>query len=146
MLGTPHLSTVKKIASSAVGLPLSAARTTIGAAVGAAHEAARAVRPGKHEGARPTPSAPREATADQGGPAGTSGAVEPEEPQVDIDPETPVNVVDELGLDPAPVDRSGEPKPVTGIDAAADPDHVDATPADVADIVGETDDTPPPTS
>ena len=52
-----------------------------------------------------------------------------------FDPDRPVNVTEELGLDPAPVARPKRPKPVTGIDAAADPGAVDATPADVADAV-----------
>lgn len=45
---------------------------------------------------------------------------------------TPVNVVEELGLDPAPVAERPGDRPITAIDAAADPDAVDATPADVA--------------
>lgn len=53
----------------------------------------------------------------------------------------PVNVTEELGLDPAPVakpevtDATATPvegEPVTAIDAAADVEHVDVTPADVA--------------
>ncbi len=46
--------------------------------------------------------------------------------------------MEELGLDPAPVAESatGGEEPVTGIDAAADPEQVDVTPADVADQVG----------
>lgn len=52
----------------------------------------------------------------------------------------PVNVVEELDLDPAPVDEaatdSDAPAPVTGIDAHADPDAVDVTPADIAQQVG----------
>jgi hypothetical protein len=46
----------------------------------------------------------------------------------------PVNVVEKLGLDPAPFDK---PKPNTTIDAAADPSAVTATPADVAKTVSE---------
>lgn len=53
----------------------------------------------------------------------------------------PVNVVEELDLDPAPADEPtptvpGQ-EPVTTIDAAADPDHVEATPADVAEAVSK---------
>lgn len=53
----------------------------------------------------------------------------------------PVNVVEELGLDPAPVEEpaaahevpaTAAPGPETGIDAKADASTVDATPADVA--------------
>lgn len=61
----------------------------------------------------------------------------PAEPvPADAAPE-PVNVVEELDLDPAPVDESAmvteEPPPVTDIDAQADRDAVDVTPADVAE-------------
>ncbi|TNM49575.1 hypothetical protein FHP29_01625 [Nocardioides albidus] len=64
------------------------------------------------------------------------------EKRLDISPDEPVNVTEELGLDPAPVERPKAPKapssrPVTGIDAQADPDHVHATPADVADAVAK---------
>ncbi|NYJ03077.1 uncharacterized protein involved in copper resistance [Nocardioides thalensis] len=53
----------------------------------------------------------------------------------------PVNVTEELGLDPAPVAKKKDAakdatKPVTDIDAAADPSTVDVTPADVAKQVG----------
>jgi hypothetical protein len=51
----------------------------------------------------------------------------------------PVNVVEELDLDPAPVDDAtaevADPAPVTTIDAQADPGTVDVTPADIADQV-----------
>lgn len=57
-----------------------------------------------------------------------------DDPAIEIDPERPVNVVKELGLDPAPAPDT-QPEPTTSIDAAADPDSVDATPADVADVV-----------
>ncbi|WP_110205314.1 hypothetical protein [Nocardioides daejeonensis] len=58
----------------------------------------------------------------------------PPPPAVEIDPDRPVNVVKELGLDPAPVPDTS-PKPTTRIDAAADPESVEATPADVAKVV-----------
>lgn len=53
---------------------------------------------------------------------------------------TPVNVTEELGLDPAPVDApqtedSQTDAPVTSIDAEADAGNVDVTPADVARAV-----------
>lgn len=53
----------------------------------------------------------------------------------------PVNVVEELDLDPAPVEPdAGEPEPpdeaVTSIDAQADPGAVDVTPEDVAGQMG----------
>ena len=55
----------------------------------------------------------------------------------------PVNVVEALDLDPAPVDEtpaesSDADEPVTSIDAQADPDDVDATPADVAERISAT--------
>lgn len=55
----------------------------------------------------------------------------------------PVNVTEELGLDPAPVDKpkpakkAPAKKPMTTIDAAADPSDVDVTPADVAQAVAK---------
>ena len=55
----------------------------------------------------------------------------------------PVNVSEELGLDPTPVKKPRSPKktapsakPITMIDAAADPSSVDVTPVDVAERVG----------
>lgn len=53
---------------------------------------------------------------------------------------TPVNVTEELGLDPAPVDApqtedSQTDEPLTSIDAEADAGNVDVTPADVARAV-----------
>lgn len=57
-----------------------------------------------------------------------------DEPPV-IDPDEPVNVVEELGLDPAPADRPEGQRATTTIDAAVDPEHVQATPADIADNV-----------
>lgn len=64
----------------------------------------------------------------------------PPEPQVDVSPDRPVNVTEELGLDPSPVAKPKRPrkqpeKPVTSIDAEADPSDIDVTPADVADAV-----------
>ena len=65
------------------------------------------------------------------GPEGTPGpATAKEQP-------TPVNVVEELGLDAAPVEEKSTGKPATSIDAAADTGHVDVTPADVAPKVAK---------
>lgn len=50
---------------------------------------------------------------------------------------TPVNVTEQLGLDPAPVAERPQDRPLTSIDEAADPDAVDATPADIAGAVGK---------
>jgi hypothetical protein len=57
--------------------------------------------------------------------------------KVRASPDEPVNVTEELGLDPSPVAKrkprkSAARKPVTSIDAEADPSDVDATPADLA--------------
>lgn len=65
-----------------------------------------------------------------------------EVPDVTVTPTEPVNVIDELGLDPAPVEkpkpaRKPAKKPVTKIDAAVDSSDVDATPADIAKIVSK---------
>lgn len=64
----------------------------------------------------------------------------PPGPEVEVSPDRPVNVTEELGLDPSPVAKPKRPrkqpaKPVTSIDAEADPSEVDVTPADVADAV-----------
>ena len=90
-----------------IKLPVRVAARAYGVAKGAASVGVRVAR----EARQAPPSPWEEATA--------------------TDP-TPVNVVEELGLDPAPVDTSHAPKPITSIDAQADPEHVEATPADVA--------------
>ncbi|HET7721267.1 MAG TPA: hypothetical protein VFK43_14980 [Acidimicrobiales bacterium] len=50
---------------------------------------------------------------------------------------TPVNVTEELGLDPAPVEAPATDEPLTSIDAEADVSNVDVTPADVAKAVAK---------
>ena len=78
-----------------------------------------------------------------------TAATEPAEPTAPaaaekagpVDTSEPVNVVEELGLDPAPVDEpaggtTDGDEPLTTIDAQADPEAVDVTPADVADQIG----------
>ena len=91
-----------------ITLPVRVAARAYGVAKGAASAGGRVVRE-----ARQAPTSPwEEATT--------------------TDP-TPVNVVEELGLDPAPVDTPPAPAPLTSIDAQADADHVAATPADVAE-------------
>ncbi|WP_235736474.1 hypothetical protein [Nocardioides alcanivorans] len=79
------------------------------------------------------PSATEDTDADDTKSTPTDPAAGPSTPE-------PVNVVEELGLDPAPFDK---PKPNTTIDAAADPSAVDATPADVARAVSGKGDTTP---
>jgi hypothetical protein len=100
------IGTIKRITVAAVKAPAAAA----GAVVGVAQTAARRLR-----------------------------GVDREQ-SLTISPDEPVNVTEELGLDPAPVAkprprRTPAPPPVTDIDAQADPAHVDATPADIADAV-----------
>lgn len=62
-------------------------------------------------------------------------AADPTSPTLDTEPGT-VNVVEELGLDAAPVEQPTptppRTAPVTGIDEQAEPRLVDSTPADVA--------------
>src|SRR3546814_5418593 len=58
---------------------------------------------------------------------------------LEIDPDEPVNVTEELGLDPSPIakpkrKKAPAKKPATKIDAAADTSQVTATPADVAKV------------
>jgi hypothetical protein len=103
--------------------------TVAGTAAGAVHTAAGAVQAlvGHKE--------------DKADPSADGGAAE-ESPDITISPDEPVNVTEELGLDPAPVDkpkgpRKTESKPTTSIDAAADPSDVDVTPADVAQVVSK---------
>jgi hypothetical protein len=84
-------------------------------------------------------------------------------PKVEVDATTPVNVTEELGLDPSPVakkapakkapakkapakkaaakktpaPKKAAEKPLTGIDAQADAAEVDVTPADIAAAVAK---------
>ena len=106
MIHVAPIGTIKRLTATAVKAPAAVA----GAVVGVAQTAARRVK-------------------------GTDA-----EPSLKISPDEPVNVTEELGLDPAPVAKprprkTPAPPPVTGIDAQADTDHVDATPADIADAV-----------
>ncbi|NYG57225.1 hypothetical protein BJ980_000148 [Nocardioides daedukensis] len=59
--------------------------------------------------------------------------------ELEINPDEPVNVTEELGLDPSPIakpkrKKAPAKKPATKIDAAADTSQVSATPADVAKV------------
>lgn len=106
MIHLDPIGTIKRLTLATVKAPVAVA----GAAVGVAQTAVRRVR-------------------------GDSA-----QPSLTIAPDQPVNVTEELGLDPAPVAKprprtTPAPPPVTGIDAQADPDHVEATPADIADAV-----------
>ncbi|KRC48849.1 MULTISPECIES: hypothetical protein [unclassified Nocardioides] len=123
-----QLSKVTDLAATAVHVPATVAGTAVGLAQGTVRTV-RSVIAGHHESAPPVPT--------------DVDPVEPVEPhQVEVDPSRPVNVTEELGLDPSPVARPKGPRqqperPVTGIDAAADPSDADATPADVARALGE---------
>ncbi|GAA3518262.1 hypothetical protein [Nocardioides daeguensis] len=107
MIHLDPIGTIKRLSVAALKAPAAVA----GAAVGVAQTAVRRVQGGKAA-----------------------------EPTLTISPDEPVNVTEELGLDPAPVSKprprtTPAPPPVTDIDAQADPDHVDVTPADIADAV-----------
>lgn len=139
---TNPLGKIKDVAAGSIKAPVTVARTALGVATGAAGKAAGAATSlvgGRHETADPTPEFPAAPAA----PAPPEAkAPEEEAPQVTISPDEPVNVTKELGLDPAPVakpKRARKPatKPMTGIDAAADPSSVDVTPAEVAQAVGK---------
>lgn len=106
MIHLAPIGTIKRITVAAVKAPAA----VLGAVVGVAQTAARRAQ-GRDAEQPPT-----------------------------FSPDEPVNVTEELGLDPAPISKprprtTPAPPPVTDIDAQADPDHVDATPADIADAV-----------
>lgn len=113
------ISTLTGIAHHALKAPFTLAGSAIGLV--------RNVTGAKDDSSTPTPTP---------APSPTSTS----EPEVEISPDRPVNVTEELGLDPSPVAKPKRPrkqqeKPVTAIDAEADPSDVDVTPADVADAV-----------
>lgn len=112
MVHLTPIGTIKQLARTALKAPAALA----GAVVGVVETATRRVR------------------------GTTSGAEQSTEQGVAVSPDRPVNVTEELGLDPAPVAKprprtTPTPPPVTSIDAQADPGGVSATPADVADVV-----------
>ena len=117
---THPLGSIKDLATdtlrTGVTLPARVAARAYGVAKGAASIGVRAVTEQRQQ--QPT-STWRDATSE---------------------PPTPVNVVEELGLDPAPVDDTADAdEPITSIDAQADPEHVEATPADVAERLSRSD-------
>lgn len=114
------ISTIKGLAHDVLKAPFTLA--------GSAVRLARSVVDRSH----PEPSAPERAPE--------RSPEQEVQPEVEISPDRPVNVTEELGLDPSPVAKPKRPrkqpeKPVTGIDAEADVSDVDVTPADVADAV-----------
>jgi hypothetical protein len=103
------LSMMKVVAVGTVKAPVTAGRAVVGTATGAVASLLGSSRDGSDE---------------------NKSAPQPE----------PVNVTQELGIDPAPVTKPRTrprktAKPVTEIDAAADPSTVTVTPADVAEVV-----------
>lgn len=113
---THPLGSIKHLATdtlkTGITLPARVAARAYGVAKGAASVGVRAVSEKRHD----TTSPWEETTVTD--PTGDA---------------TAVNVVEELGLDPAPVDLPETPQPITSIDAQADPESVEVTPADVAE-------------
>ncbi len=131
---------IKDVAVETLKVPAAVAGSAVGLAKTATDRAAGAVTSlvGGHAGPTSEPPAPPV-------PTDVEPTVDPDqpdqpdqpEPEIEIDPDKPVNVTEELGLDPAPVAKpkprkKAAPKPVTAIDAEADPAEVDVTPADLA--------------
>lgn len=158
------LEKIKDVAVGAVKTPLTVAGTVAGSAAGLAKDVAgktvgavAAVVSGGDMGAGATGAAtqekrpPAEATSGEASreTSGETSGDTTEETADDaaptlsgpISPTEPINVTEELGLDPAPVEKPKRTrrttKPTTKIDAAADPSEVDVTPADVAKAVGK---------
>ena len=137
---------IKDVAVETLKVPAAVAGTAVGSAVGLAKSAATSLVGGNQApeappvptDVEPEPDAPEPAQDEQD----EQDEVAEDEPHLDIDPDEPVNVTEELGLDPSPVAKpkprkKAAPKPVTKIDAEADPSDVDVTPADIAERAGE---------
>lgn len=132
------LGKIKDVASASMKAPVTVAGSAVGSAVGlakattgrAAGVVGALVGAGTQESDAPSPAPTPERPP---APTETASPVFPSEP---------VNVTEQLGLDPAPVAKpkraAKKPakKPVTKIDAAAEANDVDVTPADVADSMG----------
>ena len=118
----PSSSTISHLATGVVTLPVRLAARTYGVALGSAAAGRRLAR-------------------DLVSPATDREPVTPDlhdEPPVVLGREPgPVNVVEELGLDPAPAEKPREAATpaVTAIDQQAEPGLVQSTPADVADRI-----------
>ena len=137
------LGMIKDVAVESLKLPASAAGSAFGLVKGAASV-------GRTAGVQVTRTATGVATdavTSLVGSRDASTALPDDTRDVDVPdagptgrPE-PVNVTEELGLDPAPVEKpkparkAAAKKPVTQVDAKADPSAVDATPADVGRAV-----------
>ena len=140
------LTKIKDVAVGTIKVPLGAAGTALDLAKGTAGHVAKTVTGTVAGVAGAAGVGPKEqaspAEAPEAPQAPEGQAVSPEE-VVDHDLEKklaetsktePVNVTEELGLDPAPVEKPTE-KPLTKIDAKAEDIEVDVTPADIADRV-----------
>lgn len=140
------LGMIKDVAVESLKLPASAAGSAFGLVKGAASV-------GRTAGVQVTRTATGVATdavTSLVGSRDASTALPDDTRDVDVPdagptgrPE-PVNVTEELGLDPAPVDQPSAAidtpeagTPLTTIDAAADTEHVEATPADIAKAVAK---------
>ncbi|UMG92659.1 hypothetical protein [Nocardioides sp. TF02-7] len=141
-----QLGKIKDVAAGAAKVPV----TAVGSAVGLAKGAAAAVGRSKddRDDRDDKDDDPTRATPEDTTPQDTAAEPTEEPATATTDDSTgsrpePVNVTEELGLDPAPVDKpkpskeAATSKPTTAIDAAADPSKVDVTPADVAEAVAK---------
>lgn len=147
MKQTNPLEQVTRLAAQALRNPPAAARSTLMATVGAAKNftcasaalvAQLTTAAVRKVGIVPpaTSAEPRSATpGGDNAPTPPEGTTPHDTRATPAAADRPVNVVEELGLDPAPVGDGG-PQSVTGIDAAADREAVDVTPADVARTAG----------
>lgn len=140
MASKTPLRSIKNLATESLKVPVSAAGSALGlakdTAASASGRTARALA--SLVGGRKGPNPPAPAPVEQSYAATPPPAARAEE--VSISPDEPVNVTEELGLDPAPVAKpkrtpKAAKKPPTSIDAAADPSDVHVTPADVAKAV-----------
>lgn len=142
------LDQIKDIAVGSLKAPAAAAGSAIGMAKGAASAGLAA---GGHVVEVVTSTAADAVSSltgqrDSQAPEARSAQPEPHQEQEPVATETrttssePVNVTEELGLDPSPIAKPKPKKapakkePATKIDAAADPSAVDVTPADVAKV------------
>ena len=117
------LGTIQNAATGVITLPTRLAARAYGVARGTV-SVARAV-------VAPAPASPTWEAADP-----EPAADEPAPVTLGTEP-GPVNVVEELDLDPAPVEKPREPATpaVTAIDQQAEPGLVQSTPADVAERI-----------
>lgn len=125
---TNPLGKIQAVAVRSLKVPVAVVGSAVGLAQGAASAATSLLAGPKAPDAPARAAEPVQASAPK-----EDSSAHPE----------PVNVTEELGLDPAPVEKpkvakkAPKRRPVTKIDAAADPSTVDATPADVADAVAK---------